>query len=522
MANNNNFHKYNAQYVLRDYFKDRDTYNFKHGLEFGLSSNLSSSPSQNALMNLDEDPTIFGFDMVILDKSPLFNQIDSFIDLGFENDIKEIMGRDDLYNMFVKQFSKFFNVDDRDSYRGDFKTDGRFNSFKTHYLKGVKNLNKLIHHTGMGYEEGKRQMVDFGKDKLTFSLSEDVGINAGYLSNLYRTLIYSKKNGRQVIPENLLRFDMVIIISEVRNFNRVSNVIAEQSKNSSEMISTFNDNISRYIFTLHECQLDFNNFSFEDSINQGDSSMDVSKGLEFDVYYKYVGMEMEKFDFGIDSDIRWYTSDQKNKPNSYQVNPDKDSEVNKGTEASKVDNLPNRPIDWKYLMNTTLNSVDRKEYEFDFPMIRSNYQKVEMRVRDENQLIQANQGSFRTGLNNLIQRTNEQLQTKFIQARSQLISGLAAKIRTATGLRNMPAPDNVYAGTNLAQFALGRITDFANLAVGSALSAGSGFLNKKAQGVENSVFDIANRGVNRAKGLGDVPSSAGDRSTGGDVPNVYN
>ena len=521
MANNNNFHKYNANYVLKDYFKDRDTYNFKHGLEFGLSSNLSSSPTGNAKMNLDEDPTIFGFDMIILDKSPLFNQIDSFIDLGYDNDIQEIKGRDELYNMFIMQFSKFFNVDDRDSSRGDFKTDGRFNSFKTHYLKGVKGLDKLIHHTGMGYEEGKRQMTEFGKDKITFNLSEDVGINAGYLSNLYRTLVYSKKNGRQVIPENLLRFDMAIIVSEVRKFNRVSNALAESMKNETESISTFNDNISRYIFRLYDCQLDFNNFSFSDSINQGDS-MNVSEGLEFDVYYKYVGLEMEKFDFAPDNvDNIWYLNDQRNYPTSYQINPDLDSSINRDTSALKDDKSPNRPMDWKYLMNSTINSVDQKEYEFDFPMVKSNYQKVEMRVRDENEKIEDDQGSFKKGLNFLIQRTNEQLQTKFIQARSKLISGLASKIRSATGLRNISAPDNVYAGTNLAQFALGKITDFANLAVGTALSKGAGFLNEKSQGMENSVFDIANRGVNKAKGLGDVPDSAGDKTSGGDIPNVY-
>ena len=161
--------------------------------------------------------------------------------------------RKTAYDDFVKQFSKFFNVDDRG--RPDFKTDSRFNSFKTHYLHGVQGLDKLIHHTGIG-NEGGRQMTDFGKDKLTFNISEDVGLNAGYLSAIYRTLLYWKKSGRQVIPENLLRFDMVIVISEVRKFNRVSTIIAEASKDSvSDIIPVLNDNINRYVFTLHECQL---------------------------------------------------------------------------------------------------------------------------------------------------------------------------------------------------------------------------------------------------------------------------
>ena len=43
----------------------------------------------------------------------------------------------------------------------------------------------------MGYEEGGKQMADFGKDKITVQLTEDIGINAGYLAALYRTYFFS-------------------------------------------------------------------------------------------------------------------------------------------------------------------------------------------------------------------------------------------------------------------------------------------------------------------------------------------
>tara|TARA_R110000772_G_scaffold2410_1_gene8295 strand:+ start:20963 stop:22696 length:1734 start_codon:yes stop_codon:yes gene_type:complete len=524
------YHKYQTQHVLRDFFKDRDTFNFKYGLEVGLNSNLDGKSTDHSLLNLDEDPTIFGFDLVILNNSPLFNNIGEFINFGANNGIKDISNREETYDNFVTQFSKFFNVDDRTNNLSSknkdiFKSNNGFNSFKTHYLHGIKGLDKLLHHTGMGYEGGK-QMVDFGKDKLTVSLTEDIGINAGYLAALYRTLSYSKVNGRMVIPENLLRFDMSIIISEVRNMNRVSNALAKSNITSYELTPTLNDNVSRYIFTLYECQLDFNNYSFMNEMSMGghgESAPGVSSGLTFDIFYKYIGMEMEKFDFRPDlPDEAKYINDSKVNPNSFQVNTDPYSDINQQKNALNADKFPNRPMDRKFQMNTSGNSdVEDREYEYDFPMMNRKYVKSNIDARNKNIEIRGNQSSLRSGLNNIIGSINQELQTKFIELRSQLLSGLVAKIRTTTGMRNIASPVNVYESTNLGQFALNKLRDFGNLALGEALSYGSGFLNNLSQGVENSVFDIANRGVNALKGEENIPNSTRDILGNQGIPNVY-
>lgn len=520
---NMGYHKYQTQHVLRDYFKDRDTFNFKYGMEVGLNSNLDDKTTDHSTLNLDEDPTIFGFDIVILDKSALFNDIDGFISFGESNKIKDISERRETYDNFITQFAKFFNVDDRN--KENFKSNNGFNSFKTHYLYGIQGLDQLIHHTGMGYEGGK-QMVNFGTDKITIKLNEDIGINAGYLSALYRTLIYSKINGRMVIPENLLRFDMSIIISEVRNMNRVSNAVAKSNKNSYDMIPVLNDNVSRYIFTLYDCQLNFNKYSFGNDISQGgnDGSMDgVSNGIEFDVYFKYVGMEMEKFDFRPSlPDEAKYLNDSKINPNTFQSNSEVDSEINQQTDASNVDKYPNRPMDRKFQMNTAGNSeLDDRLYEFDFPMMNSEYVKSNIDARNKNLEIKSGETRFRKGLNNIIGAANQKLQTKFVEFRSQLLSGLVSKIRTRTGIRNIPAPVNVYESTNLGQFALDQLHNFVNLGVGEVLSSGYGFMGNLAQGMENSVFDIANRGVNFLKGHENIPNTTRDILGSDSIPNVY-
>ena len=520
---NMGYHKYQTQYVLRDFFKDRDTFNFKHGLEVGLNSNLDAKSTDHSILNLDEDPTIFGFDLVILDKSALFNDVDHFLEFGSSNNIKDVSERVGIYDDFVTQFAKFFNVDDRN--KENFKSNNRFNSFKTHYIHGIQGLDKIIHHTGIGYEGGK-QMVDYGKDKITIKLTEDIGVNAGYLSALYRSFIYSKINGRMVIPENLLRFDMAIIVSEVRNMNRVSNAIAKAMKDSREMIPILKDNVSRYIFTLYDCQFNFNKYSFTDSIAQGGfgaSVGSVSEGIEFDVYYKYVGMEMEKFDFRPDlPDMAKFINDGKTNPITNQVNPNTDSGVNQNTDALIVDKYPNRPMDRKFHMNTNANSdVEDRMYEFDFPMMNTNYIKSNIEARNKNLQMQSDETQFKRGLNKIIGNINEGLQTKFIERRSQLLSGLVSKIRQSTGIRNIPAPVNVYAGSNLGQFALDQLHNFVNLGVGTVLSKGHGYMNNLAQGMENSVFDVMNRETNSLKGHGGIPHTTRDILGNGGIPNVY-
>jgi len=532
-VSSNGFQRFNSEYVLRDYFKDRDTFNFKYGLETGLRSNLNNSSTDNALLNLDEDPTILGFDLVILNESSLFNDMDDFFTFGVENSLKHVSNRQNLYDDFVSQFAKFFNVDDRT--RGIFRTDNRFNSFKTHYINSVENLEKLIHHTGIG-DEGGRQMADFGKDKLTINLSEDVGLNSGYLAGTYRNLIYDKSTGRQVIPENLLRFDMAVIISEVRNFNRVSNAAAKISSDSDqETIRVFKDNVNRYIYTLYDCQFDFNSYSFGNNITQagfGAGAPEVSSGINMDIYYKYVGFEMEKFNFHPGSvdpsqaflDEGKYINNQRIDPTTNQLNPDPDSDANKQTDAPNADKFPKRVIDIKFQMNTFNNSVDNpRQYEFDFPMLNPKYSRDVIDLRNAKERIEAQQTNFRRGVNTIIDRANQQLQTRFIEARSQLISGLTSKIRERTGLRNISSPTNVYQGTNLGQFVLDKVGDFSNLGLSTALSGGASHLSQLSKGAENSIFDAANRGAQKLKGFEAGSNRNSSLSSNGSqtIPNVY-
>src|SRR5690606_9290350 len=113
------------------------------------------------------------------------------------NGIKELQSREQVYQDFVEQFSKFFN-----------RTDSVYNNFKGHYIKSIENLGDLVNKASGIFSE-KKQFTNYGKDSESIKLTmyEDNYLNTGYLAMLYNTMVYSKLNGKQLIPENLLRFD---------------------------------------------------------------------------------------------------------------------------------------------------------------------------------------------------------------------------------------------------------------------------------------------------------------------------
>jgi len=193
-------------------------------------ANFKETPWEN------EDPPMFGFD-IIFDSfsSPLLNgSLTDFI-ANYSN-VSEIASKRQVYEEFKNQFQKFFRIN------GEMKVDStqiamtslystvagadsassihnpHKKNYLGHYVKKISGLDFLI-------EQNKGDTIkytpDYKKDFITLQLREDVSMNMGVLAHLYKTLYWSKPNGKMLIPENLLRFNCIIIISECRNFQRV-------------------------------------------------------------------------------------------------------------------------------------------------------------------------------------------------------------------------------------------------------------------------------------------------------------
>ena len=62
-----------------------------------------------------------------------------------------------------------------------------------------------------------------------------------YLSELYLDLTYSYSTHRQLIPSNLLRFDMYIILSDVRNMK-----FGKHKKDTDEYVDKIVENKSKF------------------------------------------------------------------------------------------------------------------------------------------------------------------------------------------------------------------------------------------------------------------------------------
>jgi hypothetical protein len=274
-------------YSLRE---NLDEWLFRHYLEdLGISypqgylSSVNSTPSDN------EDPVSFGYDIIInYANSPLFNgAIEDFCNKF--SSVKEINSRLGIIYEFKQQFFKFFKIDSPKLSANDapppfYNINGRSpQRARTYYIKKIAGLDRLSESIN---SDSPIQFVNYGKDYLTLTLNEDVTVNMGYLASLYRMLSWSRLNGKNMFPENLLRFDMAIVVTEARKFNRVDSGVE------------YADVISRYIYQVYECQMFFEKLSHEDTIDM--TKLEASDGFDLRINYKYATLQfdwLKNYDF---------------------------------------------------------------------------------------------------------------------------------------------------------------------------------------------------------------------------------
>ena len=304
-----------SPYSIRDtylIFGDTKTDYFKHSLQ--VIDNLTpieNPESGNSTLRFGQfqetpfennDPVIFGFEIIIDDySSPLLNgSITDF--LTIYSGVDEIKYKIPVYEDFKQQFSKLFrtksnlkvnleqtsisklktNYGHTDSPKNIFG-NGRA-AYLGYYLKKVGGLQNLIE---SNTSDKKKFLVDYGTDTITLDFTEDVSLSVGTLAHLYKLLYWSKPNGKGLVPENLLRFNCDIIISECRNFNRVRKAIDTGN------LEVIKDNVSRYIYSLKECQFFFNTMPHNADIDLSAIQTYDTYSMQFD--YKYSTVKFEKF-----------------------------------------------------------------------------------------------------------------------------------------------------------------------------------------------------------------------------------
>jgi hypothetical protein len=330
-------------YSARDYylrFNDQRTDYFRHGLHIDGYTNLKSG--KNARESWDgsgdsfrlasfkntpyenNDPVTYGFELVIdAISSPLLNgAVEDFISQF--SYVSEIASRAIVLDDFKRQFTKIFRTkgqfnnkavytpDDvlinkqRDGQVMASNTNGLLSTYAntdtkspklyrsgkkaymSYYLQKIDGLSKLIE---SNTSDTKKFLTDYNKDVIKLTFLEDVSATMGTLAHLYKLLYWSKPNGKGLIPENLLRFNCDIIVSECRNFNRV------RKATKTGDLEIIKDNVSRYIYQLRECQFYFNTMPHEDSIDMGNIKTygEGQGAYEVTFDYKYSSTKFEKW-----------------------------------------------------------------------------------------------------------------------------------------------------------------------------------------------------------------------------------
>jgi len=239
----------------------------------------------------NEDPVYFGFEIELnASSSPLLNgTVEDFMGTIDNANYSEVSEKKDIIIEFKKELKRYFRiagdlpgVDDADSFL--FETDAKDKKFYINKLTGLHALNDR------NAPDTHKPFVDYRKDKIGVTFFEDTTLNLGTLYSLYKSLYWSRLNGKSLIPENALRFDCKIIVSELRNLAAVK----KAASGGDGGIEVLKANISRYVYHLYECQFFFEKPTHGNEIDMASSLSPTSTyDIEFD--FKYSNMIFERF-----------------------------------------------------------------------------------------------------------------------------------------------------------------------------------------------------------------------------------
>lgn len=295
-------------------FNDTRTDFFK----FGLQSIDNLTPIENPIngnstLRKDQfkgtpweqnEPIYYGFDIIIDSlSSPLLNG--SVIDfINNYSSINEISSKRQVYEEFKNQFIKFFRtnasvkIDQSQLFmtytspnfatmetQTGLKNQQRGKAYLGHYIKKINGLDLLIEkNKGQAYYWAPK----YKEDMIEITISEDVSMSLSTLAHLYKLLYWSKPSGKHLIPENLLRFNCQIIVSEVRNLQRVRKNI------ESGNFEVLKDNLSRWLYNLRECQFYFDKMPVPNEIDMGSDPKEFEgQTISFD--FKFSSVKLERF-----------------------------------------------------------------------------------------------------------------------------------------------------------------------------------------------------------------------------------
>lgn len=220
-----------------------------------------------------EDPTYLGFTVEIDEKSALFTEVKPFLE-KHSSTRAELNARIPVYDEFKAKIVQIFK-----SQESVEEATQRSIYIKQHYINSISGFDNLT-----------KKFNKWRTDKLTVELYEDISLFSSYIAHIYNDLIYSYENGRAMIPENLLKFNLKIKISEIRNLTSIAKLKSTDPVDK-KIVDGLKNNVTSIVYTLYDCEFDFfNSKPFEDQIAQaGIGATEPGHSIVgFDIYFKSV------------------------------------------------------------------------------------------------------------------------------------------------------------------------------------------------------------------------------------------
>ena len=389
----------------------------------------------------NNDPIAYGFEVIIdYDNSPLLNgAVEDFI-TQFQN-LTEVKSRLPILQEFKQQFYKFFKTNSPASTitsnslqfsqmaQASFnnQTGGQRQNYLAYYLKKITGLEHLVE---ANTPEKNKSFVEYRKDKIVLSFTEDVSLSLGTLASMYKLLYWSRINGKNIIPENLLRFDCTIIVSELRNYTRVQQVVA--GGNPSETVQVLADNLSRYVYDLYECQLFFDKMSHPSEISLEETKVLSDASYDIIMDFKYSSMSFEKW---IPTGYAVVNNDRID-PLVINPNDTNSATINTGTGSNSGITFGGNVIPLNVIESYSLQPPVIPPYN---PVPGSTASKPSVLA-----ILRANEKKIALNLANAVKKSALNFVQTELNMEFRLLNKALDKVRNSLGIGKMRAPTNVY------------------------------------------------------------------------------
>lgn len=393
----------------------------------------------------NEDPVYFGFEIEIdVLNSPLINgQALEFLNT-FGQGNEEIKSRIPILESFIYELSRYFSFNtDKVDNRSVSSLENLFATKlnKKFYVKKVDGLDKLVE---SNTSNASAAFAKYKTDVLKISFEEDTNLNTGTLVSLYKLLYWSRVRGKNIIPENLLRFDCKIVVSEARNLARIRRAFGTPEPN----LEVIRENVSRYVYNIYECQFFFKSMTHPSTVDISTPPTFAAQ-YEVEISYKFSDMRFERFVFSNNFGAYKSLKNRQDDPlNTNSLDGDGSVITEEGIISFTQDSNPvviSPIIDGYSGFFSRLDSTSTEEDPSD--NILENLKDNDLKSRFANAIGDASDKLLVSLKRAALNEAQRQLNNQF-----RLLNNTLDKVRNSFGIGRMAPPTNVYQGAQPGTF----------------------------------------------------------------------